>query len=82
MQQDGQQPAESQLRALHCKPSGVVVNKRYLHRLELENDLYRRHLSRYEKGVADRLLREILCVKHGSEKLTDLVSEPNRNLPT
>lgn len=55
MQPDGQQQMESGLPALHCKPSSVVVNKRYLHRLELENDLYRRHLSRYEQGVADKL---------------------------
>jgi hypothetical protein len=33
-----------------------VVNKQYLQRLELENDLYRRHLHKYEQGVADNLI--------------------------
>lgn len=56
MQPDGQQQMETELPALHCKPSSVVVNKRYLLRLELENDLYRRHLSTYEQGVADKLI--------------------------
>lgn len=87
MQSDGQSPAETQLPAPRCKPSSVVVDKRYLYRLELENDLYRGHLSRYEKEVADSmmgLLEDILCgtgretgdpdtlMKHQSDKLAGL----------
>lgn len=90
MQPDGEQQMESELPALRCKPSSVVVNKRYLHRLELENDLYRRHLSRYEQGIADKLfglvsgiLSEIqgdaggpgAVTAHQHDKLTTLASE-------
>ena len=82
MEPDGQQPAESQTPALHCKPSGVVVNKRYLYRLELENDLYRRHLSRYEKEVANSLtgsLRDILCATQDDAGSPDTLMEPHRD---
>lgn len=87
MQSDGQSPAETQLPAPRCKPSSVVVDERYLYRLELENDLYRGHLSRYETEVADSLmglLEDILCgtgqdaggpdtlMKHQSDKLAVL----------
>lgn len=50
------QPTEHHRRADNDKSSSVVVDKRYLGRLELENDLYRQHLDRYEAGVASRLL--------------------------
>jgi len=90
MQPDREQQMKSELPALRCKPSSVVVNKRYLHRLELKNDLYRRHLSRYEQGIADKLfglVRGILSeiqgdaggpgavTAHQDDKLTTLASE-------
>ncbi|KAI9872798.1 MAG: hypothetical protein M1830_001182 [Pleopsidium flavum] len=47
--------AEGHFSVGNPKPSTITVDKRYLYRLELENDLYRRHLSRYEVGVAHGL---------------------------
>lgn len=76
-QPDEQQQLESGLPALHCKPSSVVVKKLYLHRLELENDLYRLHLSRYEQGVADNLIglvRDILSGTQGDTGGPDAVT--------
>ncbi|MCJ1367230.1 hypothetical protein MMC16_006362 [Acarospora aff. strigata] len=49
-----QRPAKHQRPAGHSN-SSVIVNKRYLYRLELENEIYRQHLSRFEAGVANKL---------------------------
>jgi len=49
------------------KSSTITINKRYLHRLKLENDLYRRHLSRYEAGVAHGLAALIQTVLSESQ---------------
>jgi hypothetical protein len=67
MQPDGQQRTESEIPALHCKSSRVVVNKQYLQRLELENDLYRRHLRKYEQGVAYNLISSVRDILGGTQ---------------
>lgn len=67
MQPDGQQRTESEIPASHCKSSRVLVNKQYLQRLELENDLYRRHLRKYEQGVADNLISSVRDILGGTQ---------------
>lgn len=52
----------------YSKGGTITVDRRYFYRLELENDLYRRHLSRFEAGVAHKLATSVQTVLSESQE--------------
>ncbi len=51
---DGSHMAEQHFSTPGTPESTAVVSKAYLQRLEMENHLYRRHLSTFENAVAQK----------------------------
>ncbi|KAI9849718.1 MAG: hypothetical protein M1837_002844 [Sclerophora amabilis] len=56
--------------ARHCSAESslsgnVIASRRYLHHLELENIVYRRHLQDFEFAITDRFLRVIDGIVQG-----------------